>query len=957
LNVIVDVGNNFAATAEAILSAAANLCSFHSSSASPCLRKNNLSPMYVLVPDRFTLQAERILLSHGKTLLNARVITFSMLYNIVASELGQGKLPEVIDKATAVLYLWRAIKDVTKDLLWFSKSVSHYDFAEKMFNTINQMKSSLVKFDEMPKQAKSAVAQKKFRDINLIYNRYKEIIGTKYDSAGLLDFLIENIKKSTVLKSVSCFVCGFENFSSARLTVLGELCKSAELVHIGAAAGGEFAVQLDDMERALAEEIGLKNMKPFLRRKIKDTGNKKEFPEIFSYPVKKQNCDAVSVGVFADARVEANAICSHIVSLVNAGTQLQDITVLLADFDNTAVIWDAVLKKYNIPGNIDVGKRLSEFAISKYMRDLLELTINDNPENTVSSVFNKHSGISDAELFALENAVIKNNLYGQFKPEIETKTVQKICASLLKICGREDNEIVVQKLKSILNVIAKTFGEERIELREFINLFWTLVTSTKISDIPLYQNRIAVVSCDEWVPTAVLHLFIANCSADNFPKGQNDDDILQETDLAGTAISPTASLQRERNRRHIGVILSCVIQDIVLTSVSVNAAGEKTAMGDALQNLKKMGAKEFVSHNTNVVGGFLSYLCGQQNITCGKDLFITYPRNMERTDNQVENGTVNTTMLERFYMCPYMNFIQNGLRLCPRDIYELKPSVIGNIIHKAIREYFQGIIDKKEIVIDEAVKIAFADEEYKNYIADKKNKPIVDNLKKEIKFIINTLLENLQQGEFLPYKVEQKIQIPLNLVTLKGIADRVDAVKIGDKNYFAIYDYKTGVNSGGVAKSIYMGDKLQLPIYSLYFMEGGEIAGAGYLPVTGGYTAKRKTIRLNGFVNRDTVLLWDRNLDQKDYVSSVISADSRSGQLTDAQTVTAICQYAKGMAEIAVSQIMAGYIAPAPIDKEKCKYCPVGTICGGYENVRTCRQSVSFKDFKEIKPVKYGDGK
>ena len=44
-------------------------------------------PVFIIVPDRFTLQAERILLQKKSCLFNVRVVTFSMLYVILSEEL------------------------------------------------------------------------------------------------------------------------------------------------------------------------------------------------------------------------------------------------------------------------------------------------------------------------------------------------------------------------------------------------------------------------------------------------------------------------------------------------------------------------------------------------------------------------------------------------------------------------------------------------------------------------------------------------------------------------------------------------------------------------------------------------------------------------------------------------------------------------------------------------------
>ena len=69
-------GDNFVLTNEHVLKQAAG--------------QPVLAPVLVLVPDRFTLQAERFLLKQRPHLVNLRVVTFSMLYRLVSEELNHG---------------------------------------------------------------------------------------------------------------------------------------------------------------------------------------------------------------------------------------------------------------------------------------------------------------------------------------------------------------------------------------------------------------------------------------------------------------------------------------------------------------------------------------------------------------------------------------------------------------------------------------------------------------------------------------------------------------------------------------------------------------------------------------------------------------------------------------------------------------------------------------------------
>lgn len=194
-----------------------------------------LPPIFIIVPDRATLNAEKIL-TRDACLLNTRVLTFSMLYHVLAGDDPQ----RVLDKTSAVLYMWRAINDVRANLTYFGRSADQYAFGEKMFNTINQLHSCLADFNNLEKNAREAVTKRKMHDIALIRARYAELTSGHIDGGGELDWLIKNIPQNESVKMTHFYIAGFDYLSIQRAEVVRLLMKYGASFTVGSQSGSEF---------------------------------------------------------------------------------------------------------------------------------------------------------------------------------------------------------------------------------------------------------------------------------------------------------------------------------------------------------------------------------------------------------------------------------------------------------------------------------------------------------------------------------------------------------------------------------------------------------------------------------------------------------------------------------------------------------------------------------------------
>jgi len=920
-----------------------------------------------------------------------------MLYNLVASE--AESVPKILDKNRAVLFMWRAVEDVRAHLQWFARSTHHYSFAEKMFNTINQLSSSLVDFSTLEKNAKTEITKKKMHDISLIYRRYRELTAEYTDSGGMLSYLIENLKGSQNIKSSSIYVCGFEHLSIQRLAVLQELLKVAKNVTIGVKENSELESQI----------------LPILF-------NKKNV-SVISSEVKSSASEKPTISVHKTTQNEAVDVANRVRGLLNDGVSPNDIRILLCDYENSYQIFEQVFAQCNIPVNLDVGVPLVETPMAVFVADCLAIANHDHAETFIPILKSKYLGIDPDDASRIENYCLKRNwglakfvsvisktcsqgerwdninnvqgllteqsewrnLASEAKRKLESflihikklsksKTVGELAratsdllfssaeACVISIPAESDglrlsstaksksdvalDELCLQKFWNLFETFAELLPDKKLDIFEFGNLFATVANAVKVSTIPTFANRVSLINMAEYQPSFVPHLFVANIHDGVFPISQPDTDILTETDIRAMAVTiePTATMQNTRSRNHCLEILGSYTKFLHLSNIVTNSANEEVAMSEIVEKILaqnpsalcesgEINSRHFAMHRVLTAIGNESAFSDMKyynsvlqsldlkdfkipdlktnddNISCGKELFFGENR-------------LGVTTLESFFACPYYNFLTRGLKLKKRPLYKMGSDVLGNLIHKIVEEYTKLLIEKTKDKITEKCVAKIIDDviktpEFAYFTLDAQNRPLVSSLKREIRVIIKQIDAHLEQSEFYPKYVEKSLKYKVGDVTLSGKADRVDvkASKVNSVDEVFVIDYKTGSIVDFRLKDLYLGTKLQLPLY-LKMLESEKFvpSGAVYFHLKSGLSKENK---LKGMTDYS-----DENL------ANVI-------------------KYSDYMAKQGLSHMGDGVIKCSSGSDKVCRYCPYFALCNEKENLRSC-------EFDRLKPEDIG---
>lgn len=199
---------------------------------------------------------------------------------------------------------------------------------------------------------------------------------------------------------------------------------------------------------------------------------------------------------------------------------------------------------------------------------------------------------------------------------------------------------------------------------------------------------------------------------------------------------------------------------------------------------------------------------------------------------------VSISQLETFYMNEYEYFLKYGLRLYPRQLFEITPAQTGSIFHavldglvKYLNKTGKKLVDFDDSEISALVGDLFTEQAelpenkiFKSsdrmlYISDKLQSTLVQLVKnmklqyKRNKFVpkrSEVTFGRLNNEEDLPYMTYQLADG--HKIYVRGKIDRIDEMDLDDKSYLTIIDYKSSDRKFDYAQFL-DGLTMQMPTY------------------------------------------------------------------------------------------------------------------------------------------------
>jgi len=385
----------------------------------------------LLVPEQFTLQAERELIAsgNGKGFLSINVMSLSRLAKDVFSTV-QNPKQKVIDERGKAAALSSVTLEIKDNLSVFSRAASFSGFASEAAELISEFKKHGITPEVLlsAAQKNDGHASDKIRDIGKIYSAFEQMLKDKdyIDADSRMDILAHTLVKAKKYSSTHFFMDGFDMLTAQELNIAKALLNlSGNLtVCINYAKGNNDDIfysgerTLSDLQKLSEstqhsfEVIYAQN--PHVRKHNSINHLEKnlfaERLEVFSGE------SAIEISHATSMKEEAEHVACEILNLIKNDSTLRfgDISILCcAKLNEYGPLFERMFARYEIPCFTHRRKSISEHpAVSYILSAIAAKTYNTQKSDMLAMIKSGYAGIAFEDAMDFEDYVLNNAIDG-----------------------------------------------------------------------------------------------------------------------------------------------------------------------------------------------------------------------------------------------------------------------------------------------------------------------------------------------------------------------------------------------------------------------------------------------------------------------------------------------------------------------------------------------------------------
>lgn len=643
---------------------------------------------FVIVPDRFSLQMEKMLLQNLKNsaLFNVRVMGLTSLATEIFNRLNQ-KI-EVLSSAECLLLTQKAIENVKKDFKTFKKS--SINFCYEINKVLSQLKSCKINPDDLNENA-PGLSGGKYHDIKLIYSEYQNLLQGKFDANERLALLNNVIKENNILSNAKFYFAQFDSFTSEGYSLIKTLVECSKEVCVSLASplsiGNEYIYEKDIMEKlvSISKECGIEIEVHDVKANL--TSHKKAIISgVYSYNIEKaENNGFYSIYSSQSLYDEVKSCAKLVYYFITKGYSYKDITIAVSDLDRYQLQLEQIFDKFELPLYIDNSVTADNTMLVGLIFNFLEVISLGYPADKLQGLFSnillgEHANlIETCQKYIVDNRwkykkyLAKDFEYDYILEKLEACTtskefqavIQEICAlvhdnleaisteleSMSFIKERDINRQIEEIISDTTSLITKY--NDKISIKEYLKTLKLLLSFKEVSAVPSYVDGIMVGDATTSYYGESKILIMLGCQS--LPAVSSDNGLLNDKDISlnfiDKKIEPSIRMINRRNRFRLFNLLTTASDKLILFSQAVSDEGKKNEMPAFVESLNKIFSQSIIK-TQNV------FYDSEDNSKDGIAIKLGNTRNfVEENLKKLSNSDIEKLGIEK--NLPFKDFIIN----------------------------------------------------------------------------------------------------------------------------------------------------------------------------------------------------------------------------------------------------------------------------------------------------------
>lgn len=455
-------------------------------------RENPRENIIVLVPEQFTLQAQKdfVTLDPGtKGIMNIDVLSFLRLAYRIFEETGGGDRLVLEDTGKSMIVKKIAL-ECEGSLKVFGRNVKKPGFISEIKSILSEFYQYGIGQEELEQMQEAARGNaslsRKLADLSLLYKSFQDFLADRYiTTEGVLELLREKVPESKLLKG--CILCfdGFTGFTPSQYALIGALMRQAKECYVTVTmdAGLVYKEQKEQDLFYLScktvrwlDKVALQNGQEIAPPAILEEkgrygaapGLKYLEQNLFRAKRAERQEAGQDIQIFAhkSIREEIKWAVTQIYCLVKSGKyRYREIAIIAADLESYAKGLAAEFARAKLPCFIDRKKKIMDNPVVEFVSALLEIVAQDFSYDAVFHyVKSPLSGFSQEERDMMENYVLALGIrrFSAYKKEWTRRYKTRYGFDLEQL--NSSRKKLVEKLEAFYHVIKQndSTGREKM---------------------------------------------------------------------------------------------------------------------------------------------------------------------------------------------------------------------------------------------------------------------------------------------------------------------------------------------------------------------------------------------------------------------------------------------------------------------------------------------------------------